>query len=62
MSIFREFFRFIVLHYDFIAILLLSFVGISLSIKASNQQTEIKDLQKEIYEMKLYKNTNTNED
>lgn len=60
MSIFRDFFRFIVLHYDFISIVLLSFALISLSIKVSKQQTEIVELKKEIYEIKLLKNTNKN--
>lgn len=58
MNIFRDFFRFIVLHYDFISILLLSFALISLSIKVSKQQTEIVELKKEIYEIKLFKNAN----
>lgn len=58
MSIFLNFLRFIIRHYDIIAILLLSFALISLSLKATKQQLEIEDLRKEIYEIKLYKNVN----
>lgn len=58
VSIFLDFFRFIILHFDIIAILLLSFAIISLSLKVTNQQSEIADLKKEIYEIQLYKNTN----
>ncbi|XUB29873.1 hypothetical protein IGJ66_002165 [Enterococcus sp. DIV0176] len=49
MNIFREFFKFFIDHYDFIAILLLSGAVISLSIKSARQQDEIDQIKQQLH-------------
>ncbi len=56
MNILRDIFSFVMNHYEFFVLILLSIAILSLSLKTTKQQEEINSLRQEIIKIKLHEN------